>query len=149
MKIGYKKILAKLIVSWSVSLLCVYVTCQNIGLGKPSFAWPYYGGLIAPNCFDGNYYSRHGGNALCHTGNAANAWFRVELGAVYHVRTAVVINRDDCCTTRIGTSAFHVGNSTDPGSNPHCATFTDGGFFDCDLWGSHASVRRFVAMSTE
>jgi len=44
-------------------------------------------------CFDGIYFSD--ANNLCHTTKEVHPHVTVDLEAVFHVRTIVVINRED------------------------------------------------------
>jgi len=68
----------------------------------------------------------------------------VDLGAVYHVNTIGVFNREIVTKEilMIG-SELRLGNSTTPTENPGCGvSVDDSGFYDCDLWGRYATLRR-------
>jgi len=68
----------------------------------------------------------------------------VDLGAVYHVNTIGVIQREfGNVADRLIGSELRLGNSTTPTENPGCGvSVDDGGFYDCDLWGRYATLRR-------
>jgi len=134
-----------------IALVLALVGAQNLALDRPAERSSYYGGLGPENCVDGNYYSRHSGNVLCHTGNEKNPWFRVKLDGVHHVKMISVTNRSDCCQDRLKTSELLVGNSTTPTDNPVCenAVVDEGGFYDCDLWGEYVFVRRVTPKTTD
>lgn len=62
-----------------------------------------------------------------------------------HVRSISFITRQDCCTARVKSSQFHVGNSTSVTRNPTCGPKVDNsGFYDCDLWGNWVFLRRYT-----
>jgi len=58
-----------------------------------------------------------------------------------------VINRFDL-QSRLGVVEFRVGNSTTVTDNPTCdVDITDGGFYECDLWGSYVFISRKVSFN--
>ena len=83
-----------------------YPAPVNVALGKTasqsSIHLTYGASLAIDNNTDGNY--NHG--SVTSTENDANAWWQVDLGAVYALTEIKIWNRTDCCSDRL--SNFYV-----------------------------------------
>lgn len=109
---------ADLIAEWIQSLdpaTTVSCTPINVGLNKSATQSSLYPSTLsfeAGNALDGNNNGDDGGNSITHTLREANAWWEVDLGAVYAVSYIKLWNRSDCCADRL--SNFYILSSEAP-----------------------------------
>jgi len=79
-----------------------------------------YGG-VAGRAVDGNTNGAYSGNSVTHTDYEMNAWWQVDLGAVYNISHIEVWNRTDvCCKDRLAN--YYVFISEDPFDSYDLAT---------------------------
>ncbi|XP_077868714.1 uncharacterized protein LOC144359426 [Saccoglossus kowalevskii] len=83
---------------------------DNVALGKTaSQSSKYYVNQYASNAVDGNIDPSMVSGTCIMTKKEQGAWWKVDLGAKYHVYEVVVTNRKDCCDNRIAGSEIRVG----------------------------------------
>ncbi len=87
----------------------------NLALGKNvSQSSDYEGTLTASKANDDN------SDSFSHTENNTNAWWEIDLGAVYDISKVELVNRKDCCQDRL--SDFYVLVSDVPFSSKNLST---------------------------
>ncbi len=110
--------------------LSPYQNFENISLGKSTSQSSDYSNLfLSENAVDGNIDGNFGNGSLSHTLFDTQAWWQVDLGAIYDIDTITLWNREDCCADRL--SNFHVLISMDPfNSTDLTATQNQAGVLD-------------------
>uniref|UniRef100_A0A803JG66 Fucolectin uncharacterized LOC100491211 n=1 Tax=Xenopus tropicalis TaxID=8364 RepID=A0A803JG66_XENTR len=63
-------------------------------------------------------------NPCSHTQEDYQPWWRLDLQKRYKVETVVIVNRRDCCSSRLLAAEIRIGDSVD-NNNPVCGTVTD------------------------
>lgn len=90
---------------------------ENLAIGKnASQSSNYNGNFTAEKANDNDTNA----SSMSITRNEANAWWEVDLGAVYDINTIKVVNRKDCCQNRL--SDFYVFVSDVPFSSKNVST---------------------------
>jgi hypothetical protein len=86
---------------------------RNVALGQwATQSSTYFAGGAASRAVDGNTNGTWGGASLTHTDYQYQAWWEVDLGAVYQLGQIYLWNRTDCCGERL--SNFYVLVSDQP-----------------------------------
>jgi len=128
-----------------VALACLSASlrAENLAKGRVATMISIHTTSDPAICVDGDYYG-FGHGQVCHTSAAINPWIEVQLDEVVHVRTVVIVNREEYNRHLLVGSEIRVGNLTDlKHANPSCGVSVDeGGVYDCDLWGSVVILRR-------
>lgn len=136
---------------------------SNVAVGKPTAASSSYDAVSAPTskAVDGAFsvgtYPNMFHSQLTTT-SANLVWFRVDLGAVFDVRTITIYPRTDCCQLRNRRSSVLVSYTTDISFGTGCPgignfDFTPGVFpgsvsgatsvsFPCPLTGRYVFLQR-------
>ncbi|XP_053335737.1 fucolectin-like [Clarias gariepinus] len=75
---------------------------------------------------DGNTASSLSYGSCTHTNADYSPWWRVDLLAVYDIRTVIITNRGDACANRINGAEIHIGNSlvNNGNNNPRCVVIS-------------------------
>mgnify|MGYP001277153668 CR=1 FL=1 len=83
-------------------------------------------GRPASVAVDGNTSGDYYAESVTHSAFENNAWWRVDLGAIYNIRQIKVFNRTDCCSERLRGAKLYIGNnpSNDPALYTEVATLT-------------------------
>ena len=117
----------------SAKAVLVALVCLSAGLRAENLAKGRVTTIIsslnteASFCTDGDYYG-FGHYKTCHTNVHVNPWIQVQLDEVVHVRTVVIVNREDMASNKLIGSEIRVGNLTDPkDANPSCGVVVDEG----------------------
>uniref|UniRef100_H2ZWZ1 Fucolectin tachylectin-4 pentraxin-1 domain-containing protein n=1 Tax=Latimeria chalumnae TaxID=7897 RepID=H2ZWZ1_LATCH len=115
------------IVFLMLKILCIYFFKEkNVGmLGNAAQSSTAYGG--APGrAIDGNRNNNYWQNSCTHTKQELNPWWRVDLLKPHKVSTITIVNRKDCCATRLQGAEVRIGNSlaNNGNDNPVCGTVT-------------------------
>jgi hypothetical protein len=72
---------------------------NNVARGKKATASSVYGNIYAPqNAVDGNR------GTMFSSGGDAFAWLQIDLGRLFTVREVKVVNRNDCCKSRLSSA---------------------------------------------
>lgn len=93
----------------------------NVALGGIAKQSSIYGNYYSANlAIDDNTASNFGLNSCACTNNDYNAWWRVDLLAVYDISNVIITNRGDCCPERMNGAEIRIGNSlvNNGNSNP-------------------------------
>lgn len=69
----------------------------NLALGKPTSMSSNTGTNTPAKAVDGNRNSTLKGNSCSQTKSEDNAWWQVDLQAVYAIWAVTITNRGDCC----------------------------------------------------
>lgn len=90
-----------------------YESQQNVAAGKiATQSSTYASNADASRAVDGNTNGTWAGNSLTHTNSQFQAWWQVDLGAVYSIGQVNLWNRTDCCSERL--TSFYVLVSDQP-----------------------------------
>jgi hypothetical protein len=89
---------------------CVRDPHANLAAGKPATQSSTAFGGAASRAVDGNLDGDWNNGSVTHTGNDAEAWWQVDLGAVRDIGKVVIHNRTDCCTTRLADFDILISN---------------------------------------
>ena len=83
-------------------------------------------------------------DSLSHTAGTEIPWLSILLAEPAIVKTVAVIQRPDCCWSRIVTTSIRVGTNPDPNSNDECKSIDRDGVFRCTnpLTGNQVGVMR-------
>ncbi len=84
----------------------------NVAAGKPVSQSSTESGGLPERANDGNTNGRFQEHSVSHTQSEPNAWWEVDLGAVYNLSSIRLWNRTDCCGSRL--RDFHVLVSDTP-----------------------------------
>ena len=84
----------------------------NVALGKPASQSSTEAGASPERANDGNTNGRFDEGSVSHTQSEFNAWWEVDLGAIYNLSAIRLWNRADCCGNRL--KDFHVLVSDTP-----------------------------------
>lgn len=83
----------------------------NVAVNKPALqSSNYFAGGPASRAVDGNRDGGWGGASLTHTNSEAQAWWQVDLGAIYSINDVRLWNRTDCCGDRLTNFVVLVSN---------------------------------------
>ncbi|XP_013415221.1 receptor-type tyrosine-protein phosphatase kappa isoform X1 [Lingula anatina] len=77
-------------------------------------------GESASRAVDGNLDTYFYHASCTHTANEANPWWRTDLGAQYAVYSVTLVNRGDCCGSRLNYFDIKLRNNTISGSYDVC-----------------------------
>jgi hypothetical protein len=106
----------------SFLLLASTVNAQeNLALGKKTFESETAGGS-SNWAVDGNTDGNYKNHSVTHTTEHKGAYWQVDLGAVYDIRTIKLYNRTDCCAERLDNYNILV---TDDGNWYNATLFAD------------------------
>ena len=90
--------------------VCAPCTPTNVALGKPATQSSTFNNKFnkfgADNGVDGDNNGHHNSFRMTHTKFDSNAWWEVDLGAVYDLSFVKLWNRTNCCANRL--TNFHV-----------------------------------------
>ncbi len=78
----------------------------NIAVGKSASQSSTDAGGLPERAIDGNNNGRFDEHSVSHTQSELNAWWQVDLGAIYNLSSIRLWNRTDCCSNRL--KDFHV-----------------------------------------
>lgn len=108
-----------------------YLPSINVAAGKSATQSSTWSGIQASLAVDGNT----SGNYFSHTNYDPQAWWQVDLGAVYQIPQINIWNRTDCCQSRL--SNFYVFVSEAPfNSTDLNATLNQPGVIPYYFYGS-------------
>ena len=97
----------------------------NLALGKPTSMSSNIGTNTPAKAVDGNRNSTLKGNSCSQTKSEINAWWQVDLQAVYVIWTVTITNRGDCCGELSGNvPLICLSRKSVKGSREHTATDT-------------------------
>ncbi|MBW7944186.1 DUF2341 domain-containing protein [Patescibacteria group bacterium] len=99
---------------------CATDSYSNVALNKSAAQSSTNSGADASRAVDGNTNGNWAGNSVSHTNSDANAWWQVDLGAVYDLSHINIYNRTDCCGTRL--SNFYIFVSDVPFTSTNLST---------------------------
>lgn len=74
---------------------------QNLALKKTATQSSTLNGGDAARAVDGNTDGNWSAGSVTHTDSSKQAWWQVDLGAVYKLKQVFVYNRTDCCGERL------------------------------------------------
>lgn len=129
------------------------LNCQpsNVGLRKSATQSSTYPqttySFEANNALDGDNRGDDADNTLTHTLNEANAWWEVDLGAVYSLSGITLWNRTDCCTDRLAN--FYVISSATPFSSQDLNTTLAQAGVTSSLYSGAAGRETFVDINAD
>ncbi len=83
-------------------------------------------------------------DSFSHTAGTEIPWLSILLAEPAIVKTVAVIQRPDCCWSRIGTTSIRVGTDQNPNLNAECKSIDRDGVFACTtpLTGNQVGVTR-------
>ncbi|XP_053388100.1 uncharacterized protein LOC128551311 [Mercenaria mercenaria] len=85
---------------WSVIVdKCTKIKETNVALGKKTAMSSEFNGYIGNKGVDGNTNQGIDKGSCFHTDKETNPWWRVDLGAMYHIVSVTLFNRIDVCET--------------------------------------------------
>jgi hypothetical protein len=95
-------------------------TSPNLARGQPATQSSTFEGNTAGRAADGNTHGNLWAGSVSHTDNDFEAWWQVDLGAVFSLATVNVWNRTDCCSERL--ADFYVFVSDEPFTSTNLVT---------------------------
>lgn len=101
----------------------------------------------ANNAIDGNNNGDDADNTITHTNNEANAWWEVDLGAVYTLSGIKLWNRTDCCANRL--SNFYVISSPVPFTSQNLNTTLAQAGVSSVLYSGTAGRESFIDINAD
>ncbi|KAF7686831.1 hypothetical protein HF521_015224 [Silurus meridionalis] len=114
------------------------------GIATQSSLFSTYGAFFA---IDGSRASNFVSSSCAHTNGQYNAWWRVDLLAVYDISNVIITNRGDAVPTRINGAEIHIGNSliNNGNNNPRCvviSTIPAGASvsYNCNMRGRYVNI---------
>ena len=87
-----------------------HVASSNVALNKPTEQSSTLAGASSSRAVDGNIATGWGGSSVAHTRTEDNPWWRVDLQAQRTIAAVRVVNRGDCCGTRLDLFTVKVGD---------------------------------------
>ena len=90
---------------------------QNLARGKPAKQSSVYRTAGASQAVDGNRDGNYFAGSVAHTWENPQAWWQVDLGAVYQIDQVVIYNRTDCCSEKLSNFSLWVTKTDVAGSN--------------------------------
>lgn len=93
-------------VSWNVVDPSAPTNLAPAGIASQSSTLDLGLDFSADNAIDGDRGGEFPTNAITHTDVSAEAWWEIDLGAVYDLTTVRIFNREDCCAESL--ADFHV-----------------------------------------
>ncbi len=82
----------------------------NLALNKPTSQSSTDFNGSSSRAVDGNTNGVYSNESVTHTTMEPNAWWRVDLEAIYEINSINVFNRTDCCTDRLVGARIYVGS---------------------------------------
>ncbi|KAM9450168.1 fucolectin-like [Clarias gariepinus] len=123
--------------------LSVDVALQGIATQSSTLTNAYPAKLA----IDGNTASSLSYGSCTHTNADYSPWWRVDLLAVYDIRTVIITNRGDACANRINGAEIHIGNSlvNNGNNNPRCVVISSipagaSVSYTCNMMGRYVNV---------
>ncbi|MGB0384421.1 MAG: CotH kinase family protein [Ardenticatenaceae bacterium] len=119
----------------------------NVAQGQVATQSSTASGGVASRAVDGNTHGKYQENSVTHTNNEFQAWWEVDLGAVYELDTVRLWNRKDCCADRL--SDFHLLLSDTPFVSTNLAqTQAQSGVSDYAFAGTAGELEEFAVNRT-